>query len=645
MRYYQIVPLVKIALKTKPFFTYHSVLMNLKNSLVEIPFGNKKVKGAVLKEIKKPLFPTKEILKIVEEKFFTNNQIKLAEKISDYYLTNLGTVLKFFVFKRTKKISSINLNQNKKTADVQLTLEQSAAYKKISLSRERKFLLYGPASSGKTEVAMRLIKDTLKNKKQSLVIIPEIFLSYHEIRRYQERFIDKKVVLLHSGLKPAEVSAIWKNCKEGEIDIVISTKIGLFLPFKNLGLIIIDEEQDISHKQWDLSPRYHSRKVASSLSDIFKTKLVYMSATPSLEILHQFSDKKIIKLPMLKKGKLIVNQPEIRLIDTRKYFFQKNTSQIFSEEARKVISDNLQKKKLTFVLVTRRGKSRITVCVDCKKILLCQKCETPLIQIGDNYRCLHCSFKQPSFSCCPYCKSFRLKNIGMGTEKAAVILTTLFPSANIRLADQTIFLQNSERERLFNDISKNKVDILVGTQSIVKGFNFPRLNLAIIVDAESWSGKSDFKHDERWLGNLFQIAGRVNRPGSSQQGQVIVQTCQKENPFYVFLLNWNWLEFAREELKNRQTLGFPPFTKLIKLTCQNISLKKTEECVKNKYEEALKMKLNITEPYWGFNKKIRGKYEKNILLKLRDFDCQNVKKLVENLKENWRIDIDPENIF
>lgn len=647
MNYYQIIPLTRISLKAHPCFTYAWEKNISFGSLVEIEFGRKKIKGIVYKKTNRPQFATKKILKIIEKNIINQKQLALSKKISKYYFTSLGVVLKLFIPKITKNKVPLIKEKFKKEKSPPLTSSQKKSVKKIISLKSKSFLLFGPASSGKTEVIIKVAEKFIKKNKQVLIIIPEIFLSYQEIERYQSRFRKEGIALIHSKIKASEFFSIWNNIKKGEIKLVIATKTGVFLPFKNLGLITVDEEQDISHKQWAQNPRYHIREVSQWLAKIHKSKLIYSTATPSLDIFK--SKTTVIKLPTLKTKDIIVKKPKIDLVDLKKYFFNKKPSSTITPPLEKALGEKLKENKLSIVLVPRRGKSQAIICSDCKKLIQCPNCKIPLIHIADNYRCLHCDYKISSLSQCPQCKSFRLKNIGFGTEKISEELKTLFPEAKISTADQTVFQKNIEREKLFQSIKNKQIDILVGTQSIIKGFDFPQTGLAVIINSEKWGGKADFRFDERWLGNLFQLAGRVNRPGSDQEGSLLIQTFRPENLLLKYLDSWDWKSFIEQEMENRKALKYPPACHLIKLICLHKSLKIVEKNVQTVYNQILKIKsrqiIEVLAPYEGNIKKRSNKWQKNILIKTANLENISLKNIIEKLPENWIVDINPENIF
>lgn len=652
--YYQIIPITRIAIDHEPFFTYKSKEKIAFGSLILISFGRKKIKGIVLKEQKKPTFKTKEILAIKTPCLIDKKQLILAQKISGHYFTSLGTVLKFFLFNITKKISPIPVNEITRKPQVKLTNPQEKVLQKVLQNSTKKNLLFGPASSGKTEIAMALIEKNLEQKKQSLVLLPEIFLSYQEIYRYQKRFFDKKVALIHSQLKSSEISAIWKQVKSGELEIVIATKIGCFLPFKNLGTIIVDEEQDISHKNWDKNPKYHVSEVAGWLSKIHQAQLLFLSATPSINNYWKSQNKKenwnLIKLPPLKTAKIKVIKPEIKIIDLWEKKYQRTGDILFCNELLKDFQKTLDQKKISLILVPYHGKSQSVFCEKCKTTLKCPQCETALIHTKDSYQCLHCNFKLSSLTHCPSCKSYKLKNIGFGTESVTSEIKKRFPSAKVSLVLRSQFEKNKSREILFNKIRENKINFLVGPQTIAKGFDFPNINLVAILNAQRWTGKADYKFDERWLGGFFQVAGRLNRPHSDQKGIFYIQSFKTNLEILENLKLWNWQKFIKSELENRKALSYPPFSRLYRLSFRNLGKEKVDKIAKKVYtqlQEQFKEKdFTIFKPFYSFVKKKGIFWNKHLLIKIKNRQISsNLNHELRKLSGSWSIDPDPENIF
>ncbi len=652
MKYIDVIPLTKVSRNKPQVFTYSTKEELDTGTLIEINFGRKKIKGVVIKKTIPPTFKTRSITKVIARDFLNSNQIKLAKQISTYYITSLGVVTKQFIPKFAKKETACYLKKdNELDQKITLTKEQKGAVEIIKARKVAKpFLLFGPASAGKTEVVMNVMQQAVQEKKQSLLVIPEIFLSNQEIIRYKKRFPNNNILFFHSKLKSSEVTFSLNQIRSGVADIIITTRIGLFLPFKNLGLIVIDEEQDISHKQWEQSPRYHVRVVAEMMTKIHNTKTVFVSSTPSLESVKKVVDKKysLLEIPRLKTKDFEIKKPTFLLPDMRKLYGAKGGVP-FSKELKNEIENVLGRNKISLILVPRRGKSKFVYCTDCKKRLQCPSCNLPLIHEKSFYRCLHCSFKSSSLTQCPSCRSFRLKDIGFGTEGVSDFLRKHYSNARIEFIDSTILEKIPEREALFKRLSSGEIDILVGTYSIAKGFDLPNIELVATMNIDNWAGQTDFRFDERWLGNLFQLSGRLNRANSKQTGKCVLQTYNTENDLLGFLKNQNWLEFAKEELETRKHFLYPPFSFIIRLTLKNTNeevLSKKTKIVYNQLSKAFNNSKTLVEyPYFGTIKKVRGRLEKHILLKTTSFTSATWNTISRTVPDEWIIDVDSESIF
>ncbi len=655
MHYYQVIPLINIASRGKVFFTYKSRKKIPAGSLAAIEFGKRKIQGVIFKKTGKPAYPVKNMAEVKFKKLLNPKQLALAKEISRYYLCPLGISLKLFVPKITKKKlpTGKNILPGKDDKKPVLTFAQREALEKISKKKDGEFLLQGPASSGKTEVLMGVIEKNIQTGGQALVIIPEIFLSYQEIYRYQQRFGAGKTVLLHSQLKDSEFSNTWKKIEKGTAQVIIATKAGLFCNFKKLKIIALDEEQDISHKQWGQNPRYHSKQVAQWMKKIHQAKVIYLSATPGMETIKQFQGKTFEKnkasLPMLKTEKLTVKLPRIEIEDLKKYYQKFKNNMVLSKDFLQNLSQNIKEKKLAFVAAAQRGKNCYTICRNCNQVIKCPRCQVRLVEIGDEFRCIHCNYKINNLSSCPNCKSLNLENVGFGTEKIEQELRKKFPQAKIKKLDQSVFKKRTAREKIYQLIKDKKIDILVGTSVIAKGFDFPQLQLAAVLNADHFAATIDFRANERQLGGLFQLAGRLNRPGSGNQGKMFIQTFEPENKILEYLKNWDWQKFAQQELKQRKTLKYPPYSKLIKLTYKNQKPDLVEKNVQTVYNNLLRSKtrqiIEIFPPYFGFIKREGIIWKKHILIKAAPNFNHASSSLFQNLKPGWMIDIDPLNVF
>ena len=699
--YYQVIPLVRLPLTKSNDFTYHSDEVIEFGSIVKIKLNNKTVRGIVIGKFcsdqvakpsdlvaTKPTFKTSSVLEVITPAQITKLQLALAKLISKYYLTPLSTTLKFFAFRLTKKNNAayfenltkqvIEIKETKWKNDIILTAEQTKAIQRIigttqiTSTEKNSSLLFGPPASGKTEVIIETIKSTLASNQQSLILIPEIFLSYQEIVRYSSKFIKgeaNEVAILHSQLKPSEITTIWNGVKSGKIKIVISTRMGIFLPFKSLGLVVVDEEQDISHKQWDTPPFYHTRQVTRLLQEVysrktFPTKILLVSSTPSLDSYHRTTREnewQLIKLSSLKTKLITVKNPIIELVDLKKYY--KKGQQIFvSNELRFALKNILDRNKIAMLLVPRRGKSNTIICQDCQEVPTCPDCQVPLVHSENNYRCLHCNFKISNISKCPHCGSFRLTDVGFGTESVKDTVQTMFPSARTAIADSLTFKDNAYRQKVLSDLYNNKLDFLIGTYTIAKGLDIKDVELVTILNADNWPGQTDFRFDENYLSTIFQLAGRTNRPGSEasrskngKNGKCLIQTFDPTNRIFTYLKNWDWEEFTNYELENRESLSYPPFKHLVKVTYRNYNRETVEKELDKLYHKLEKYlheqngtsaSVQILPPYFGHQEQMRGECRKHLLLKIPILPIADKKLLkILDLSTGWKIDVDTENVF
>jgi primosomal protein N' (replication factor Y) len=669
MKYFQVIPLLKISLKREPWFTYKSEKILNFGDLVLINFKNKSVKGVVIKETRKPPFFAKKIQKKLENKLISPEQYALAEKISSSHFTPMGITLKLFTFNLTQKRQPSIYHSSSSKSSVFPTPKQKDAIKKISPQKAEKFLLYGPASSGKTETVIKTAEKFINQKKQVLILLPEIFLSYQELKRYQNRIKKGQIALLHSELKPSEISSIWKDTKKGKIDILLTTKMGLFFQFKNLGLVVVEEEQESSYKQWNKKPAYHAVDTAQKLAKIHKANLLLSSATPSAESYKKSLTKEleILRLPMLRKKDKKALKPEIVLADLRKLYIKNNRKGFyFSPQLMDAFKSTLHNKKTGIIMIPSRGKSSAVMCSDCKKILKCPKCSSALINSGDKIKCLHCSFKTSSLAQCPQCKSFRLINLGFGTESITEELQQLFPKARIACIDNGVFAKKGERERIFKLFYEGKLDFLVGTQALSKSFDLEKIAFAGVINADKQLGKNNFRFDEKWLGSLFQLAGRINRPGktSRKNGQVIIQTYQPTNKFFEYLQKWNWESYLEEELEKRKILKYPPFGYFYKMThikSSSTSNQSFDKKNKKVYNDITRMVKEIEDfeildsQASKAQDKLRKKRKVFILKTLvpletkeylkEDYPKKNLYNYLIKISDEWEIDPSPDNFF
>jgi len=659
-----VVPFIKISLLREQFFYYLHDRKIPRGSLVEAPFGKRVVKGIVVGNksdfSRKGNIKLKNIKSIQEEKFLTAKQIKLAKFISDYYFSPLGTVLKNFTPQRVGFRPNRNRNNfTGKFSKIKLTESQKTAVNFISEKQSpHTFLLFGDASSGKTQVYFEAIRKELSfgNNRQALILLPELTGIAQEIERYGQEFGSEKIAILHSKISKGQFYEYWKKIKKGEIKIIIGTRQAVFAPFKNLKIIIVDEEHDISHKQWDMTPRYDAEMVAREMATLYKAKLILGSATPRIETYHLAKQKKItlLKLSKLPTAKL---QHKTIITDLRKEHWHNwkkvKTVSPISAELKTEIAYNLKYGRQIILFINRQGMSSFSICVECKEVLKCPDCERALTyRKKGNYECLHCKFETGDFPLCPNCQGMVFKNVGLGTEKIESEIEKIFPSAKIARADSSSLKTVRAQEKLWNDFSKNKIDILIGTQMIAKAWDLPNIGLVGIIDADSLFNFPDFHTDEIAFDLISQAVGRINRPQSKFVGTVIIQTYHPENQIIQWASLAKYQKFYQHEIKQRRALNYPPFTHIIKLLFQNYDKNLVEKEAKKVYEKIISdvkqtSSLQIYPPQEPLTPKIRGRYRQQIIIKAKNYPKISKKlfRNIQNLKSGWLIDVDPINII
>lgn len=597
-----------------------------------------------------PPFKVKQIISILQEDFLTPEQLELALFISKQYFTSLGRCLVHFVPRTAKaRIESelASTTNSSAPAKIHLTQEQLAAIKKISRKNQLKpQYLFGPASSGKTEVYIRSIKAKLASDEQALILVPELTLIPQEIRRYGEAFGTNNLAVIHSHLTPGAFYEAWQKIALGEVRIIIGTRQALFAPFKKLGLVVVDEEQDDAYKQWDMNPRYDGRTVAEKLASIHRAGIVFGSATPSIERFHK-AKTGIYELLTLSALPIQPNYT-IRPINLRFEKHLKNSSSL-SEALIDEITFALKHKRQILLFINRQGASSFSVCNDCKTILRCPSCDRALVFDVPSgvYRCLHCSHKTSAFPQCVSCKGLNFKNIGTGTQKIEREITKRFPYSKVARIDRQTMQKKGAQEQVFSDFVHGNIDILIGTQMATKGWDLPNVTLVGMIDADSLFAFPDFKTDENAFQHIMQATGRMARIGSQSDGTALIQTFYPENPTIQKIQTKDYLAFYTETIEQRELLSYPPFGRLIKIMYQDKDAKKVEKEIKKIHAKLRVIAdsdrgIRLSEPHSPFLAKIRENHRKQIVIRCKKQALpEDLDMLLRKLSKDCIIDIDP----
>ena len=464
---------------------------------------------------------------------------------------------------------------------LELNPEQKQAYEAVvdAIGKQHPpFLLQGITGSGKTEVYLQIIKGALDMGKTAIVLVPEISLTPQMTERFIARFGDK-VAILHSGLSNGEKYDEWRKVERGDAQVVVGARSAVFAPLKNLGVIIIDEEHEASYKQ-DSNPRYHARDVALLRAKYNQAALVLGSATPSLESRARAGKGVYQHLRLTQRANPLASIPEVQLIDFRDYIGQNETSN-YTPPLIKAIQDRLDKKEQVVLMLNRRGYSSFVMCRECGTVDTCTNCDISLTLHMDTktMNCHYCGFSKEIPHVCSNCQSRSIRYYGTGTQKAYDELTELFPEARILRMDVDTTRKKGSHQALLDQFGKGEADILLGTQMIAKGLDFPNVTLVGVLNADTALNLPDFRSSERTFQLLTQVAGRAGR--AEKAGQVLIQSYNPQHYAIRFAKDQDYEGFYAYEMGTRRQLGYPPYYFTIGIT---LSHKKEEEVLRRAYQ-------------------------------------------------------------
>ena len=457
-------------------------------------------------------------------------------------------------------------------AEVQLSAPQETAYQQIKQTFEQfpVTLLHGVTGSGKTVIYIKLIDEVLKQGKQVLYLLPEIALTSQIVNRLRKYFGDK-VGVYHSRFNEYERVEIWDRVLQNDgsenakYQLILGARSALLLPYQNLGLIIVDEEHDGSYKQLDPAPRYHARDCAVMAAQIHKANVLLGTATPSLETFYNVRQKKFGYVPLLKRYAQSV-LPDIWVVDMVESVRQKKVTGIFSQFLLDKIAAALEKKEQVILFQNRRGFSLRMVCNSCQTSPTCKYCDVTLTyhKTRNLLKCHYCGYAIEVPKVCPTCHSADVAMRGFGTEKIEETLAEIFPDAVIQRMDFDTTRSKTGYQKIITDFEQHKTDILVGTQMVTKGFDFDRVSVVGVLNADNLISYPDFRSFERAYQIMAQVSGRAGR--KEIPGNVVIQTYQPEHPALKYVVSNNFSEMYNTQMAERQQFNYPPVCRLIKLT-------------------------------------------------------------------------------
>lgn len=540
---------------------------------------------------------------------------------------------------KIKKVSISRIsNFSKKIIPThELSFDQKVAFDEINENFKEKnvCLLHGVTSSGKTEIYIKLIEKELKAGKQVLYLLPEIALTIQIVRRLQNHFGDK-VGVFHSNLNNSERVEVWNSIKN-RFSILLGVRSSIFLPFTNLGLIIIDEEHDSSYKQQQPSPRYHARDSAIFLSSLHNSKVLLGSATPAIESYYNAKQGKFGFVELLKRYSDI-KLPKIEPVDLKKGFFKKQMNGFFSKNLIDQISIQLKQKKQVILFQNKRGYSKVLSCDSCGQVVCCKYCSVSLTyhKSFNQLKCHYCGYVDTLDSSCRYCSSNSFTKKGFGTEQVVESLQKIFPDYNIVRMDHDTTRRKNAYEEIILDFQQQKIDILVGTQMIAKGFDFEKVSLVGIIDADSMLNYPDFRSHERAFQLLSQVSGRAGR--KEKQGAVILQTYNPEHEIINFVKQHSYSKFYRLQISERKSFKYPPFSRLIFVKFRHTD-HKVLDSVTEKFSSFLRksFKDRVLGPEYPLVSKVKNYYIKSIMLKIEaDKSFSEAKSIISFLLKHMK---------
>lgn len=566
-----------------------------------------------------------KILELLKE----NKKVK-KEVLNKISVSSVNTLLKKNILLEEKEENYRYNLINEEKIKFNLNEEQQKVYKEIFnfINTNETFLLYGVTGSGKTNVYMKVIEDVIKNNKTAILLVPEISLTPQIIKRFTSYF--SNIAVLHSGLSDGEKYDEWRKINEGKVNIVIGARSAIFAPLKNIGVIIIDEEHSQIYKQ-ENNPRYNAIDIAKERCKYHNCPLILGSATPSLESFAR-AKKNVYKLLELKNRYNNNTMPKVEIIDMNKEF--KKASGYFSNTLIDQIKETLERKEQVILFLNRRGYSSFLTCSSCGYVEKCPNCDISLTyhKSSNMLRCHYCGYATKRKKLCPKCQE-EFKDYGIGTEKVEEELKSLIKDAKIIRMDVDTTTTKNAHAKIINSFLEEKYNILVGTQMIAKGLDFPNVTLVGVLNADIGLNFPDFRSSETTFSLLNQVLGRSGR--GNKEGKVLIQTFNPEHYAITYTKNHDYLGFYNEEMKIRKILKYPPYYYIcsIKIISKDYNLaSKSSYDVVNYLKQNIKNEI-ILGPSVCNVFKLNNNYRFQIIIKYKDVN--NILEYLNNIEHHY----------
>ncbi|XFA99697.1 primosomal protein N' [Candidatus Izemoplasma sp. B36] len=610
--------------------------------IYDIKSRNKDLRIKYIKLTKKPIEKiTEKQAKVINylksKKDYTEKSIKTRKELSITAsvintLEKKGYINSFYknIYRQVTNLFEV------KNKEITLNEEQKIAFNRIveSLGTEKIFLLHGVTGSGKTEIYLKAIEETRNRKKSVIFLVPEISLTPMMMARFKAKF-GNDVAVLHSGLSTLEKYDEWRRIARNEANIIVGARSACFAPVKDLGLVIIDESHEATYKQ-DNQPNYYAVDVLKRRIKHFKAVLVLGSATPNIDS-YARQARGYYELLTLENRALNAKMPKLEVVDMKKEFISGNSSS-FSTALQNQIKDRLNKKEQVILLINRRGHSNFIICRNCGYVFTCEKCDISLTyhEYTHSLKCHYCGHEEKIPNKCKKCGSEELRYMGSGTQKIEQELSALFPDAKVIRMDNDTTRRKNAHEKLLHEFEESG-DILLGTQMIAKGLDFPKVTLVGILQADNNLYNPDFRSCEKTFQLIMQVSGRAGRRDT--EGKVIIQAFNPEHYAIKYAYNNDYLGFYEHEMRIRRLAKYSPYYFLIQLTVFGSNMR---DVFYNGIEivKFMKRKLNnqaiILGPAVPIVKRINNRYICEIMIKYRELG--NLNEILHHVLDNYQID-------
>lgn len=616
-------------------------------SIVSIPLSNRIIRGVVRSiGIDEPMgFKIKSIKELASDIILSKHYLKIAEWLSRYYLCSLGEAISIFLppdLIRPRKEIPPDITDSLRP-EIKLSQKQEEIYHilKNKLDTPKKpAIIFGVTGSGKTEIYLKLAKETINKNKHVVILVPEIVLTPQTVERFKDIF-GESVALMHSNLSKSERLKCYNDFSTGKKPIIIGPRSALLVPSKKIGLIIIDEEQEDAYKQ-EQNPRYHAVDLAEQIAKELGALLVIGTATPRIESFYK-AKSGIWDLFSLEKRHGDKALPKADLIDLREEIKRENYSPL-SLKLQQKINQTLLRKKQILLFLNRRGSATFTSCRDCGYVVLCSKCSIPMIYHHNKSElsCHHCGNILIPPAKCPECESLKIKHFGTGIEKIEEEVKRLYPGKRIFRLDSSTITKKEDYLKFYNDFKKGKIDIAIGTQMIAKGLDIPDVELVGVISADTGLHLPHYKATEKTFQIITQVSGRSGR--REHAGATVIQSYWPESEAIIAASKHDFKIFYDKEIINRKRFGYPPFRHLVRIVSEHIEEKKALnnlDKIKNTLQHS---NLDLIGPGPCFYQKLHNKYRYQIILKLKKLPNDELLKIY---KENPHLtfDVDPTNLL